>query len=231
MFDFLTPSIISLLINGCLIILALTLLYTIVLMIGGSSIFLRAKKNKTTAYYPIINLFGILEIVDMSSFWGILFFIPILNLVALAIMSYKLGTVFNTSFKFKMGLIFLPICFYPLLSYSDYKYKISDEEYFKALDSAKGESINLLTDEEIKEQNTMEEEEENNVDSVFKSDIKLKEQVTPYKAQKVDVLEPTKEETIEMENPFKPIELVQPEKKEEQKKEEVVKDNKNYVDL
>ena len=84
--EFLTPSIRSLLINGCLIILALTLLYSLLIMIGGNNIFEKAKKNKSIVYYPILNLFAVLEIVDMSSFWGILFFVPIFNLLSLSMM-------------------------------------------------------------------------------------------------------------------------------------------------
>ena len=220
--EFLTPSIRSLLINGCLIILALTLLYSLLIMIGGNNIFEKAKKNKSIVYYPILNLFAVLEIVDMSSFWGILFFVPIFNLLSLSMMFYKLGVVFNTSFKFKIGLVAFPICFYPLLAYGEYKYKVSDEEFFKALDNAKGESINLLTPEEIKEQNKVEEDKNVvNVDSIFKSDAVLREKPEPYKAQKVDGLE---ENSVsdEVENPFKPIEIVKPPEqiKETNEKEE-----------
>ena len=242
--EFLTPSIRSLLINGCLILLALTLVYSILIMVGGTKIFEKAKKNKTTVYFPILNLFAVLEIVDMSSFFGILFFIPVFNILSMSIMFYKLGNVFNTSFKFKIGLVLFPLCFYPLLAYGEYKYKISDEEYFKALDDAKPENINLLTDEEIKEQNTVSEEKtEVNVDSIFKSDAVLREKVGPYKAQKVDNPEPKALEDELAVNPFKPIDIVKPpeqikedatETEEKQNKfieSEKKKDSVEYVDL
>lgn len=227
--DILTPSIKSLLINGCLVILAFTLLYSIILMIGGTHIFEKAKKNKISAYFPILNLFVVLEMVDMSSFWGILFFIPIFNLVALSIMSYKLGTVFNTSFKFKIGLVVFSLCFYPLLAFSDYKYKISDEEYFKALDNAKDESINLLTPEDIKEENNVVEEPKEKIDSVFKGEWELKEKVGPYKAQKIENSDNEKLESEEVENPFKPIEIVKA--PEQIKVEEKVEETHNkFID-
>ena len=183
-----SPSTINTLVTVVFIVLGITFTRSILIMLGGKNIFKKAHKGEKTAYYPIINLFTMLEIVDMSIFWGILFFVPGVNLIVLMIMSYKLGTVFNTSFGFKMGLVFLPICFYPLLFISDKQYKISDEEYFKALDNAKDESINLMTQDEINAENNEIVDEGPIVDSVFKSDLQLMEKPAPYKAAKIDLL-------------------------------------------
>lgn len=210
-----SPSTINTLVTVVFIVLGITFTRSILIMLGGKNIFKKAHKGEKTAYYPIINLFTMLEIVDMSIFWGILFFVPGVNLIVLMIMSYKLGTVFNTSFGFKMGLVFLPICFYPLLFISDKQYKISDEEYFKALDNAKDESINLMTQDEINAENNEIVDEGPIVDSVFKSDLQLMEKPAPYKAAKIDLLGMEKEkamskeenifETIEVKEPPKPI--------------------------
>ncbi len=208
-----TPSTINLIITIAFILLGITFARSILIMLGGKNLFKKAHKGEKTAYYPIINLFTMLEITDMSIFWGILFFIPGINIIVLSIMSYKLGTVFNTSFGYKLGLVFLPICFYPLLFISDKQYKISDEEYFKALDNAKGESINLMTQEELNAENNEVVDEGPLVDSVFKSDIDLMEEVTPYKASKIDLLGMEKEKAMSKEeNIYEPIELKEPPK-------------------
>lgn len=208
-----SPSTINTLVTVVFILLGITFTRSILIMLGGKSIFNKAHKGEKTTYYPIINLFTMLEIVDMSIFWGILFFVPGVNLIVLMIMSYKLGTVFNTSFGFKMGLVFLPICFYPLLFISDKQYKISDEEYFKALDNAKGESINLMTQDEINAENNEIVDEGPIVDSVFKSDLQLMEKPAPYKAAKIDLLGMEKEKTMSKEeNIFEPIEVKEPPK-------------------
>ena len=208
-----TPSTINLIITIALILLGITFARSILIMLGGKNLFKKAHKGEKTAYYPIINLFTMLEITDMSIFWGILFFIPGINIIVLSIMSYKLGTVFNTSFGYKLGLVFLPICFYPLLFISDKQYKISDEEYFKALDNAKGESINLMTQEELNAENNEVVDEGPLVDSVFKSDLDLMEEVTPYKASKIDLLGMEKEKAMSKEeNIYEPIELKEPPK-------------------
>lgn len=208
-----SPSTVNTLVTVVFIVLGITFTRSILIMLGGKNIFKKAHKGEKTAYYPIINLFTMLEIVDMSIFWGILFFVPGVNLIVLMIMSYKLGTVFNTSFGFKMGLVFLPICFYPLLFISDKQYKISDEEYFKALDNAKDESINLMTQDEINVENNEIVDEGPIVDSVFKSDLQLMEKPAPYKAAKIDLLGMEKEKAMSKEeNIFEPIEVKEPPK-------------------
>ena len=208
-----SPSTINMIVTIVFIILGLTFTRSILLMLGGKNIFKKAHKGENTVYYPLINLFTLLEIVDMSIFYGILFFVPGFNVIVLAIISYKLGTVFNTSFGFKMGLVFLPICFYPLLFVSDKQYKISDEEYFKALDNAKDESINLMTQDEINAENNEIVDEGPIVDSVFKSDLQLMEKPAPYKAAKIDLLGMEKEKAMSKEeNIFEPIEVKEPPK-------------------
>lgn len=171
------------------VIWSLTLLRSILIMISGKNIFKKAAKNETTAFYPIINLFTMLEICDISTFFGILLFIPVLNLIVLFMMSYKLGVVFNTSLGYKIGLVMFPLMFYLLLSIGNKQYKLSDEAYFKAMDRIKDKDINLMTDEEIRKANeSLPPEEKEEVDSIFKSNIQMMEQVEPYKAAKIDLL-------------------------------------------
>lgn len=190
-------------------ILSLTLLNSLLIMVGGGTLFKKARKSSTSAYIPIGNLFTLLEIAEMSTFFGILFFIPGINVLIISIAYFRLGKAFNTGMGYKLGLLFFPLCFYPMLALSDKQYKVSDEEYFKALDNAKGDSINLLTDDEIKSQGAGYEEPQ--VDSIFKTEIQMMEEVAPYKAAKIDVegLERLKAMTPE-EDMFKPIEASEP---------------------
>lgn len=193
-----------------LIMLAMTFTRSLLVMIGGKNLFKKASKKESTAFYPVINLFTLLDITETSTFLGILFFVPIINVIVLSILFYRLGSSFNTSLFFKIGLVILPIVFYPILAFGDKAYKLNDEEYFKALDNAKGESINLMTQEEIKAENNAPVEEKPQVDSIFKSDIEMMEEVAPYKAAKVDILgmEKLRQETPQ-EEMFKPIEQVE----------------------
>lgn len=192
------------------------------IMIGGNKIFDKAHKDPKSSYYPILNLFVMFEVVEMSSFLGILLFIPILNLIPLTVMLYKLGKIFNTGTMYIIGLIIMPIVFYPMLAFSKRKYNMMDEETFKALDSARGESIHLMTQEEINQANTEEIEETEKVDSIFKTNVKEREDVSPYKAVKIDeeTLRKIKDNTPE-EDMFRPIEAKEV-KREEIKNDETI---------
>ena len=66
------------------IIWAFTLFRSILVMLVGKNIFQKATKGEKTAFYPVINLFTLLEVAGMSTFWGILLFVPFLNLIVLS---------------------------------------------------------------------------------------------------------------------------------------------------
>lgn len=204
-----TSTTLEIIATVCLIMILLTFVTSLLVMLGGSNIFKKASRKPTTAYYPILNLFTLLEITDTSIFLGILFFIPVVNIIVFSIVFYRLGTMFNTSKLYKIGLVLFPVIFYPMLAFGKKQYKLNDEEYFKALDNARGESINLMTQEEIKAANNEVTASAPVVDSIFKSNIEMMQKVEPYKAAKVDILglEKIKQNTPQ-EDMFKPIEEV-----------------------
>lgn len=213
-----------------LVMLSMTFTRSILVMVGGKNLFKKASKKESTAFYPLVNLFTLLDITETSTFLGILFFVPIVNVVVLSILFYRLGSAFNTSMFYKIGLVVLPIVFYPMLAFGEKAYKLNDEEYFKALDNAKGESINLMTQEEIKAENNAPIEEKPHVDSIFKSDIEMMEEVAPYKAAKVDLLGMEKlKQSTPQEDMFKPIEQVEPPKPVEEEPEEQKKPQSKFT--
>ena len=211
----------KLLVTIILIVWLLTPLRSLTIIIGGKKIFIKANKGEKSNLYPIVNLFSMLEIANINTYFGILFFVPVANLFVLTYMSYKLGKAFKVNFLYLIGLILLPIAFYPLLGSGKRIYKLRDDNYFKALDNARAESINLMTEEEIQEENKEPYEEEKvDVDSIFKSDIQMMEQVAPYKAAKIDLygmekLKNKDEETKSIEEMLKTQEEIQKEKKDD----------------
>lgn len=193
-----------------IIIWLLTLGRSIIIMMGGNKLFDKAQKGGNSAFIPVINLFVMLEIADVSTFLGILLFIPGINILILMLMSYKVGVVFEKSAGFILGLIFLPFIFYPLLFRSDLKYKFRDENYFLALDSARADSINLMTQDEIDELNKTPDPIEPLVDSIFKSEIQMMEPVETYKASKLDSAALTKMDSLPYDDyQFAPIERIE----------------------
>ena len=205
------PSTVNLIITIAIIVLCMTFARSLIIMIGGKNIFKKANKDVKSVYYPVLNLFTLLEIVEMSTFWGILFFFPGTNLIVLTMMSIKLGKVFNASKGYRIGLVFFPLMFYPLLAYSDKQYKLSDDEYFKMLDNARPDNMSLLmTDEEISKQNDFTEEEKEEIDSIFKSELELREKVEPYKAENIKPIGYEKIKNTDFENILEPIEIAEP---------------------
>ena len=68
-----------------------------------------------------------------------------------------------------------------------------------------------MTKEEIKAENSAPIEEKPQVDSIFKSNIEMMEEVAPYKAAKIDILGMEKlKQATPQEDMFKPIEQVSP---------------------
>ncbi len=218
-----SPSLVNTTVIICLMLLSLTFVDSIIIILGGKKIFKKAQKNEKSAMYPIANLFTLLEITEMSTFYGILFFVPVVNCVILSIMFYKLGNVFSTSTTYKIGLIVLPIVFFPLLASSNKQYKLADEEYLLKMDSAKDYSINLLSDEEIKEKyKDTQEPAEEKVDSIFKSEVQMMEEVEPYKAKRNDFIEIENNEESQSSNRNKDLEFVEFEDISKNKKEDKV---------
>ena len=206
------------------IIWALTLGRSILIMFGGSRIFKKASRNEKSAMHPFANLFDMLEIVDISTFFGILLFVPGINIIILVWMSYKLGYVFNTSMAYRICLMVLPIIFYPALAFSNRSYKLTDEEYFKALDSSKSKNLVYdLPEDNVPPTSEEVEEEHEEVDSVFKSDFEIAEKAAPYKAVKIDLLGMEKLKDNDMDDVFdKKEEVPHPaEVKPEEKKNEL----------
>lgn len=188
---------------------ALSLVRSFAIMFCGK-LFEKASKGAKTAMYPILNLFGMLEVVEVSPFLGILLFMPVFNVIVLFIMSYKLGKVFNASAPQMIGLLFFDIIAYPLLARSDVAYKVTDTEYYRTIDSAKHESVHLMTQTEIDEVNKSEDEPVNEIDSIFKSELELMETAEPYKATRINQETLDKQEATEtiglVDDLFRPIE-------------------------
>lgn len=173
-------------VNLLIYMLIMTAVYSFLLMIGGKNLFKKAGKTEEKALIPIINVFTALEIADISTFLGILLFVPAVNMIVFIILFYKLGVVFNKNKFYCLVLAILPFIFYPILAQGKSKYK-ANEEYEKLMDNAKAENSSLLmTEEELKSQ-VFDEEIEPIVDSIFKNNVQLIENDgSRYKAVKIN---------------------------------------------
>lgn len=75
------------------------------------------------AIVPIYNAFILLEIVGKPLWWIVLFFIPVINLVAFLLVCIDLAKRFGKSLAFGFGLTFLSFVFFPILGFGEAQYQ------------------------------------------------------------------------------------------------------------
>ena len=105
---------------------AFWIVYAIVLVVYLASfwvVFTKAGKPGWAALIPFYNIWVLLEIVGRPGWWLILYLIPIVNIIVLIIISVDLAKSFGKGTGFAIGLILLPIIFYPILAWGDATYR------------------------------------------------------------------------------------------------------------
>ena len=116
-------------------------------------IFLKAQRPSWAVIIPFYNDYVMFDIATGKGFLGIInsvmmyaalslpFFelccgfdtgifkilITCASFVLMAFMSFKLASKFNTGVFFAVGLLFLPIIFYPVLGFGDFEYESEDQ--------------------------------------------------------------------------------------------------------
>jgi hypothetical protein len=96
----------------------------IILMIAAMwKIFTKAGKPGWAAIIPIYNTIVLLEVVGKPIWWFLLMFIPFVNFIILIIVDLELAKKFGQSTGFAIGLILLPVIFYPILGFGSAQYQ------------------------------------------------------------------------------------------------------------
>ncbi len=91
-------------------------------IVGMWKCFEKAGKPGWAAIIPIYNIIVMLEIVGRPLWWIILFFIPVVSVIAFVIVSIDFAKSFGKDAAYGIGLFILPFVFYPLLGFGDAKY-------------------------------------------------------------------------------------------------------------
>jgi len=94
----------------------------VISVIGKWKIYEKAGKPGWAAIIPIYNYIVLLEIVGKPVWWIILLLIPCVNIVVLIWLANLLAKSFGQSEGFTVGLILLPMIFYPILGFGNYNY-------------------------------------------------------------------------------------------------------------
>jgi hypothetical protein len=81
-----------------------------------SAVFIISNEDGWKAFIPIYNIIVILKIVKKPKWLTILLFLPFANLIFIAWLTHQLAKKFNKGIEFTIGLLLLPIVFYPILA-------------------------------------------------------------------------------------------------------------------
>ncbi|NIO12695.1 MAG: signal peptidase I, partial [Xanthomonadales bacterium] len=71
---------------------------------------------------PIYNLHCLIQVASRPEWWLILLFIPLVNMVVGVIVALDVARNFGKSVAFGIGLVILPIIFYPILGFGSAQY-------------------------------------------------------------------------------------------------------------
>ena len=85
-------------------------------------IYTKAGRPGWAAIVPIYSYIVLLDIAGKPWWWLLLMFIPVLNLVLSIVVINELSKRFGYGVGFTLGLIFLPVIFYPILAFGSSEY-------------------------------------------------------------------------------------------------------------
>ena len=104
------------------IIIIVYLAIVVLTIVSVWKIYTKAGKPGWACLIPIYNLLVLLKIVGKPWWWLFLFIIPLVNIVFGIWVTNLLSKSFGKNEGFMIGLLFLPIIFYPILGLGDAKY-------------------------------------------------------------------------------------------------------------
>lgn len=83
----------------------------------------KAGKPGWAAIIPIYNEIVLIQIAGKPAWWFLLYLIPLVNIVIYFIVRIDLSKNFGKGVGFALGLIFLPVIFFPILAWGDAQYQ------------------------------------------------------------------------------------------------------------
>ncbi len=107
---------------GDLIVPLVQLAFVIVAIAGIWKVFEKAGQPGWAAIVPFYNVYVMLQIAGKPTWWLILFFIPIANLIVAILVNISIAEKFGKSSGFGIGLALLGFIFYPMLGFGDAQY-------------------------------------------------------------------------------------------------------------
>ena len=105
-----------------LFIMLLYLAFIVFLIAGMWKTFEKANQPGWGCIIPIYNMVLLIKISGKPLWWIILMVIPLINLIPSILVPLGVAKSFRKGTGFGIGLMFLPIIFYPILGFGDSEY-------------------------------------------------------------------------------------------------------------
>ncbi len=102
---------------GGIIILVLGLALVGLVLASFWRVFARAGQPGWAALVPIYNTITLLRVAGKPGWWILLLLVPGLNLIPLISVPFGVAKRFDKSTGFALGLLLLPLLFYPILAF------------------------------------------------------------------------------------------------------------------
>jgi hypothetical protein len=106
-----------------LILLAFVAIFSLVIVASMARVFAKAGRSRWAAFVPIYNLIVLLQIAGRPTWWVLFTPVPVVNIVLGARLGIALADRFSRGRLFGLGLFFLGPLFFPLLAFSDLRYR------------------------------------------------------------------------------------------------------------
>lgn len=103
-----------------------TLIYIVIVIAviaGIWKMFEKAGEPGWAAIIPFYNLWVLNRIGGKEWYWYIGYFIPLVNVVCLVLLSIAVAKKFGQEWIYGIAIFFLPFIFYPILGFGDARYR------------------------------------------------------------------------------------------------------------
>jgi hypothetical protein len=104
------------------VIVFVDIIVAVIMIVSIWKIFDKAGEPGWAAIVPFFNLYVILKVAGKPGWWLILFFIPIVNIIIFIITILAVAEKFGKGIGFAIGMILLPVIFFPILAFGDASY-------------------------------------------------------------------------------------------------------------
>jgi len=101
----------------------LYLAFVVFMLVTMWRIFTKAGKPGWACLIPIYNFYVFLQIAGKPGWWLLLMFVPIVNFIVSILALVGFANNFGKGGGYVVGLIFLPIIFYPMLAFGSAEYQ------------------------------------------------------------------------------------------------------------